>query len=125
MDENGDGINDRFIDADGDGFNDLLSGPFAGHSSGYGHMAGYQDANGDGIDDVFGMPYRHGFGWVDNDGDGVNDVFADADGDGVNDYFGFHYDGGGYHMSQNFNSPVGTQNPTWPMGPGGGGMMNF
>ncbi|MGK2944847.1 MAG: hypothetical protein ACSLFC_08925 [Desulfuromonadales bacterium] len=123
VDENGDGINDRFIDADGDGLNDLASGPFAGHSSSYGYMAGYQDANGDGIDDVSGMPYRQGFGWVDNDVNGVNDVFADAEGDGVNDYFGFHYDGGGYHMSLNFNSPMDTQNPTWPMGPGGG-MMN-
>ena len=125
VDENGDGVNDRFIDADGDGLNDLASGPFAGQSSCYGYMASYQDAYGDGIDDVSGMPFRHGFGWVDNDGDGINDVFADADGDGVNDYFGFRYDGGGYHMSQNFNSPMGTQNPTWPMGPGGGGMMNF
>ena len=123
VDDNGDGINDRFIDEDGDGINDLTAGPFEGQSTGYGFMTRHMDVQGDGLDDDTGMPYRHGFGWVDNDGDGVNDVFADADEDGVNDYFGFHYDGGGYHMSQNFDSNMGMQNPDWPMG-SGGGMMN-
>jgi hypothetical protein len=124
VDEDGDGINDRFIDENGDGINDLASGPFAGQSSSYGYMASHVDENGDGVDDVTRMPYMNGFGWVDENGDGINDVFADKEGDGVNDFFGYHYDGGGYHMSQNFPGGTGMQNPTWPMGPRGGGMMN-
>ncbi len=124
VDVNGDGINDRFHDANGDGINDLTAGPFAGLSAGYGYMTSHMDEEGDGFDDVTGMPYRHGFGWVDENGDGFNDVFVDTNGDGVNDYFGYHYDGGGYHMSQNFTGNVGMQIPTWPMMGSGGGMMN-
>ena len=122
VDENGDGINDRFHDANGDGINDLTAGPFAEQSTCYGYMASHQDSDGDGFDDETGMPYRQGFGWVDENGDGVNDVFVDTNGDGVNDYYGYHYDGGGYHMSQNFTGNMDMQNPTWPMGPGGGMM---
>jgi hypothetical protein len=123
VDEDGNGVNDRFIDKEGDGINDLDSGPFAGQSSTYGYMASHVDANGDGIDDVTRMPYMSGFGWV-NDGNNNNDVFADSDGDGVNDYSGYQYAGGGYHMSGNGQPGTGMQNPTWPMGPRGGGMMN-
>ncbi|HKJ04068.1 MAG TPA: hypothetical protein VJ974_00615 [Geopsychrobacteraceae bacterium] len=122
IDENGDGINDRFIDADGDGINDLAFGSFAGQGSCYGFMTSRQDTNGDGFDDVTGLPYRHGFGWFDANGDGTNDVFTDADGDGVNDYYGYHYDGGGYHRNQGFGGNMGMQVPMWPIGPGG--MMN-
>lgn len=122
IDENGDGINDRFIDVDGDGINDLTFGPFAGQSSCYGFMTSHQDTNGDGLDDVTGLPYRHGFGWVDANGDGINDVFIDVDGDGVNDYYGYHYDGGGYHRNQSFGGNMGMQITMWPVGPGG--MMN-
>ena len=87
VDENNDGINDRFIDENGDGLNDLAVGPYAEQSDSYGYMSRHQDANGDGIDDMTGMPYRNGFGWIDENSDGINDVFADANGDGVNDYF--------------------------------------
>ena len=59
VDENRDGINDRFRDADGDG-----------------------------IDDISAKPYPHRFRFVDEDGDGKNDLFIDADGDGVNDLDG-------------------------------------
>jgi hypothetical protein len=60
------------------------------------------DENGDGLNDVTGVPYRQCFGWVDENGDGVHDLFVDEDGDGVNDQTGFTYDGG------------------FRMGPGGG-----
>ncbi|MDZ7374355.1 MAG: hypothetical protein ONB23_10345 [candidate division KSB1 bacterium] len=56
VDENGDGVNDRFV-----------------------------DSNGDGVNDVDGKPYPHTFPYLDQDGDGVNDFWVDADGDGVND----------------------------------------
>ena len=121
-DENGDGINDRFVDENGDGINDLALGPFAGQNSCYGFMSSRQDTNGDGFDDLTGLPYRHGFGWVDENGDGINDVFTDSDGDGVNDYYGYHYDGSGYHRNQSFSGYMDMQTPMWPMGHGG--MMN-
>jgi hypothetical protein len=57
-----------WLDRDGDGRNDV-----------------FQDAQGDGINDVSGVPYARGFQWADEDNDGLNDVFRDADGDGVND----------------------------------------
>jgi hypothetical protein len=56
VDENRDGLNDRF-----------------------------RDANGDGVDDVSKKKYAHRFRFVDEDGDGINDLFVDRDGDGVND----------------------------------------
>ncbi|MDT8443440.1 MAG: hypothetical protein RQ722_04050, partial [Desulfuromonadales bacterium] len=123
VDADDDGINDRFIDKDGNGINDLSQGPFAGQAACYGYMASRLDADGDGFDDVTGMPYRHGFGFIDADDDGINDVFIDANGDGVNDYYGSRYAGGGYRMTQNFEGRMGMQDPIWPMGPGSG-MMN-
>jgi hypothetical protein len=56
LDQNKDGINDKF-----------------------------QDANGDGINDVTKEKYEHHFKFADKNKDGVNDIFVDKDGDGVND----------------------------------------
>ena len=56
LDENSDGINDIFKDADGDGKNDLTR-----------------------------KQYRHRFKFNDSDNDGKNDLFQDANGDGIND----------------------------------------
>jgi hypothetical protein len=64
-----------FVDADNDGINDL-----------------FVDDNGDGICDNTGLyagyPYFMGHGWVDDNNDGINDRFRDADGDGSNDVAG-------------------------------------
>lgn len=57
-----------YIDADKDNHNDV-----------------FLDADGDGVNDVDGLRYRHNFQFVDKNGDGINDVFRDANGDGVND----------------------------------------
>jgi len=56
LDQNKDGINDKF-----------------------------QDANGDGINDVTKEKYEHSFKFIDKNKDGINDIFTDKDGDGVND----------------------------------------
>lgn len=47
----------------------------------------YCDADGDGVNDVSGEVFFSGVVFSDEDGDGVNDVFCDADGDGVNDNY--------------------------------------
>ena len=73
----------RYLDADGDGKNDL-----------------FRDANGDGINDIDGKPYRHKFNFIDTDGDGINDVFQDTDGDGINNVKGGHY---GKTRGENFS----------------------
>jgi len=57
-----------YQDADRDGINDL-----------------FRDANGDGINDVTNLPYPHHFKFEDKNGDGINDLWIDRDGDGVND----------------------------------------
>lgn len=90
IDKNRDGINDRFQDADGDGRNDLDGKP-------YKHKFEFRDKNKDKINDL----------WVDRDGDGVNDLaprlkgkerhqavrnVLDVDGDGRNDITGEKYD---------------------------------
>ncbi len=71
----------EFIDADGDGINDLAP-----------------DTDGDGIanhlDDDFMRPGSGGMGhgprgFVDEDGDGINDLGPDADGDGIMNHGGF------------------------------------
>jgi len=64
-----------YVDRDGDGFNDL-----------------FRDADGDGVDDVSGQAYRHRFRRVDDNQDGINDLFIDRDGDGVNDLDGSYLD---------------------------------
>ncbi|MBN1782626.1 hypothetical protein JW948_15935 [bacterium] len=57
-----------FEDADQNGINDLFC-----------------DADGDGVNDVNGQSYAHSFKFEDKNQDGRNDLWADADGDGVND----------------------------------------
>ncbi|NQT24752.1 hypothetical protein HQ585_05315 [candidate division KSB1 bacterium] len=57
-----------FVDQNRDGLNDW-----------------FQDANGDGVNDVDGHHYPHAFRFEDQDQDGINDLWADSDGDGVND----------------------------------------
>lgn len=122
-DADGNGVNDRFQDRQGDSVNDVLQGPFAGMPFHVGFMGPHIDANGDGIDDATGFPYRHGFGWVDLNDDGVNDAFVDVNGDGINDFTGHHYDQG--FMAGPGGTTGGHMGPgDWPMGPqGGGGMM--
>jgi len=71
VDQNKDGINDKFRDSNGDGINDVTNEK-------YDHRLSFVDRNKDGINDVF----------VDNDGDGVNDrgtKFIDRNKDGIND----------------------------------------
>ena len=64
------GVPYGFEDADKDGVNDL-----------------FRDADGDGLDDVSGKPYLHAYPYADRDGDEKNDYFQDADGNGKNDLF--------------------------------------
>ncbi len=45
----------------------------------------FQDANGDGVNDVTRKPYLHKFQFIDTNQDGINDLWIDRDGDGVND----------------------------------------
>lgn len=59
-----------FQDADKDGVNDL-----------------FRDADGNGQDEVSGKPYLHAYPYADRDGDKKNDYFQDADGNGKNDLF--------------------------------------
>ena len=58
----------RFTDENDDGINDL-----------------FRDADGDGKNDLTGKQYRRRFKFEDSDKDGINDLFRDADGDGIND----------------------------------------
>lgn len=58
----------KYIDADKDGRNDV-----------------FRDANGDGVNDITGLKYKHNFLFIDKNGDGINDIFRDANGDDVND----------------------------------------
>ena len=57
-----------FLDRNKDGKNDL-----------------FQDADGNGVNDISNQPYLHSFKFEDKNGDKINDLYADADGDGVND----------------------------------------
>lgn len=91
VDENHDGINDRFQDANGDGMNDVDDKP-------YPHPFKFSDKDKDGLNDT----------WTDMDGDGVNDLYhdfedekdrkapakcvLDVDGDGMNDITGIKFD---------------------------------
>lgn len=121
-DEDHDGRNDRFRDVDGDTVVDGQMGSRSGMHYRYGSQAPHVDADGDGIDDATGEPFRHGFGWVDADGDERNDAFRDADGDGVNDLTGHGYqEGFGHDGMLHSHDPI-----DWPMEPPmhmGGGMI--
>ena len=100
VDEDNDGINDWFADADGDGYCDAGK-PLAGYPYAMNH--GFTDANRDGVNDRYrdrdgdhrsDIDGRHcapSFGWVDGDGDGVHDLFRDADGDGICDLSGMPF----------------------------------
>jgi len=71
LDQNKDGINDKFHDYNGDGINDVTKEK-------YEHRSKFLDKNKDRVNDVF----------IDKDGDGVNDLetkFVDKDKDGIND----------------------------------------
>ena len=71
IDQNADGKNDWFCDADGDGINDI-------NQKSYAHSFHFSDINKDGLNDNY----------VDKDGDGVNDLkskYSDENGDGWND----------------------------------------
>ncbi|MGC9521196.1 MAG: hypothetical protein ACP5HG_04865 [Anaerolineae bacterium] len=80
VDEDGDGVNDRY--AQGDGVPD-----YEGNRMGYAY--GFVDENGDGGNDRYaqgdGVPdcdgtcTGYGYGFVDEDGDGVNDRYADGE----------------------------------------------
>lgn len=62
-----------YIDNDKNGVNDL-----------------YFDANGDGINDLNGeMTMIQNIKYIDENRDGINDLFSDNDGDGVNDIYIF------------------------------------
>lgn len=93
-DKNHDGMNDRFQDADGDGVNDVTGKP-------YPHKFKFIDKNRDGVNDL----------WLDRDGDGVNDLshkldkkyrkdirsnVLDFNQDGINDITGFKFKGGDF-----------------------------
>ncbi len=66
VDENGDGINDRLEDSDGDGVINALD-----PDSKYYCAPGIRGA------------FGRGFGFIDENGDGINDRLEDSDGDGV------------------------------------------
>lgn len=121
-----DGMNDRFGDADGDTVIDDQRGSHAGMPYRFGFLMPHPDANGNGIDDLTGGPYGHGFGWVDANMDGMNDAYHDADGDGFNDLTGHGYVMGFGHEDSTAGGHI--HDPIdWPMQPpmhgGGGGMM--
>jgi hypothetical protein len=101
--EDGDGVRDLdgsglavgrgpaygFIDEDGDGINDRYTSDPA-----------FVDEDGDGVCDIHGVvpgtgtAMGYGYGFIDEDGDGINDryasdpAFVDEDGDGVCDLHG-------------------------------------
>jgi hypothetical protein len=82
VDENNDGINDRyadgtaFVDEDGDGACDVCG---ATTGTGYGNGFGFVDEDGDGINDR----YADGTAFVDEDGDGICDLNETAPGTGT------------------------------------------
>jgi hypothetical protein len=61
----------------------------------------FRDADGDGVDEVSGSPYPHQFPFQDEDGDLLNDHFRDLDGDGVNDLSGAFADADGDGICDN------------------------
>lgn len=89
VDQNRDGINDLFRDADGNGVDDVTK-------KAYPHRFRFVDANGDNINDLFADADGDGVNdrdaeYVDRDADGICDNVIDYDGDGVNDITGMKY----------------------------------
>ncbi len=102
IDADGDGVNDRARDDDGDGIPNGRDPDFDRQGRG-GRGQGFIDADGDGINDmrqdadgdgiVNGMdsdylrggrgPAGRGMGFVDTNADGINDLIQDSDGDGI------------------------------------------
>ncbi|MFT5822079.1 MAG: putative repeat protein (TIGR01451 family), partial [Crocinitomix sp.] len=85
-DDNGDGVIDDFVDADGDGFADEVD------TTEGGTPLDNPDTDGDGVPDVLdldsdndGIPDIIENGGTDDDGDGVIDGYTDVDGDGFAD----------------------------------------
>ncbi|MGC9399046.1 MAG: hypothetical protein ACP5HM_07910, partial [Anaerolineae bacterium] len=78
IDEDGDGVNDRYGECDGVPPQD---------GTGYGYGYGFLDEDGDGVNDRYGecdgVPaqdgtgYGYGYGFIDEDGDGVNDRYGE------------------------------------------------
>lgn len=122
VDIDNNGVNDHFVDTNGDRINDLENGPYANMFYNHGFIQAHQDADGNGIDDISGMPYHHGFGWIDADNDGINDTFVDAAGDGINDRTGHHYDVG-YAADHNMHEDQMDDTIDWPMPGTDHGMM--
>ena len=81
VDEDGDGVNDRY--AEGDGAPDC-------DGTGMGRGYGFVDEDGDGVNDRYaecdgtpdydGTGMGRGYGFVDEDGDGVNDRYEEGEG---------------------------------------------
>jgi len=61
----------------------------------------FQDANGDGMNDVTGKPYKFPFEFIDKNNDGMNDLFQDADGNGMNDLKPYFEDKDGDGINDN------------------------
>jgi hypothetical protein len=89
VDEDGDGINDRyashpeFVDEDGDGVCDVCGGALGegtGRASGY----GFVDEDGDGVNDRYASNPE----FVDQDGDGVCDTHGIVPGEGAGQSYG-------------------------------------
>ncbi|MCI0512246.1 hypothetical protein L0128_03445 [candidate division KSB1 bacterium] len=74
IDENGDGINDNALDADGDGIPNGQDPDYTKPQDGSGRQAGRKGQSGLG---------QYGPGFIDEDGDGICDYYQDADGDGI------------------------------------------
>ncbi len=98
VDEDGDGVNDRylsapeFVDEDGDGICDVcgdVPGEGNDQENGYGRgnvgpANGFVDENGDGVNDRYGSNPE----FVDEDGDGVCDTHGVAPGEGLEQGYG-------------------------------------
>ena len=84
------GVNDIFVDSNGDGVNDIDKTAVCADMK-------FEDADDDGVNDIF----------VDMDGDGINDIYLlsknmpviDTNKDGINDITGMKYKKGFYNGS--------------------------
>jgi len=111
VDQDRNGVNDYFFDANGDGKNDVTNQSYPHHflfedKNGDGLNDLWQDTDGDGVNDLLGEFEKKSKRWVDLDGDGIMDEEAggmrgqalkmhvlDMDGDGLNDITGQGYSG--------------------------------